>query len=29
MVFDKDLKKKLTWKEEKWYNNQDDINSSQ
>ena len=22
MVFDKDLKKKLTWKEEKWYNNQ-------
>ena len=22
MVFDKDLKKRLTWKEEKWYNNQ-------
>ena len=29
MVFDKDLKKRLTWKEEKWYNNQDDTNSSQ
>jgi len=29
MVFDKDLQKKLTWKEEKWYNNQDDTNSSQ
>ena len=28
MVFDKDLQKKLTWKEEKWYNNQDDTNSS-
>ena len=24
MVFDKDLQKRLTWKEEKWYNNQDD-----
>ena len=29
MIFDKDLKKRLTWKEEKWYNNQDDTNSSQ
>ena len=29
MIFDKDLKKRLTWKEEKWYNNQDDANSSQ
>jgi hypothetical protein len=29
MVFDKDLKKRLTWEEKKWYNNQDDINSSQ
>jgi hypothetical protein len=29
MVFDKNLKKRLTWKEEKWYNNQDDTNSSQ
>ena len=24
MVFDKDLQKRLTWKEESWYNNQDD-----
>jgi hypothetical protein len=24
MVFDKDLQKRLTWKEEKWYNNQGD-----
>ena len=24
MIFDKNLKKRLTWKEEKWYNNQDD-----
>jgi hypothetical protein len=22
MIFDKDLQKRLTWKEEKWYNNQ-------
>jgi hypothetical protein len=29
MVFDKQLQKKLTWEEEKWYNNQDDTNSSQ
>jgi hypothetical protein len=29
MIFDKELKKRLTWKEEKWYNNQDDTNSSQ
>jgi hypothetical protein len=24
MVFQKDLKERLTWKEEKWYNNQGD-----
>ena len=29
MIFDKDLKKRLTWKEEKWYNNQDDTISLQ
>jgi hypothetical protein len=29
MIFDKDLKKRLTWKEEKWHNNQEDANSSQ
>ena len=29
MVFDKELSKKLTWKEEKWYNTQDDTNSLQ
>jgi hypothetical protein len=29
MIFDKQLQKRLTWKEEKWYNNQDDANSSQ
>ena len=29
LVFDKDLQKRLTWKEEKWYNNQDDTESLQ
>ena len=29
MVFDKQLQKRLTWKEEKWYNTQDDTISSQ
>ena len=29
MVFDKQLKEKLTWKEEKWYNKQDDTESLQ
>jgi len=29
MVFDKELQKSLTWKEEKWYNNQDDTESLQ
>jgi hypothetical protein len=29
MIFDKDLKKRLTWKEEKWYNKQDDTESLQ
>jgi len=29
MIFDKELKKRLTWKEEKWYNNQDDTISLQ
>ena len=29
MVFDKELKKRLTWKEEKWYNKQDDTISLQ
>lgn len=29
MIFDKNLKKRLTWKEEKWYNNQDDTESLQ
>jgi len=29
MIFDKDLKKRLTWKEEKWYNRQDDTESLQ
>ena len=29
MVFDKDLQKRLTWKEESWYNNQDDTASLQ
>jgi hypothetical protein len=29
MVFDKKLKEQLTWKEEKWYNKQDDTESLQ
>jgi hypothetical protein len=29
MIFDKELEKRLTWKEEKWYNNQDDTISLQ
>ena len=29
MIFDKELKKRLTWKEEKWYNNKDDTESLQ
>jgi len=29
MVFDKELEKRLTWKEEKWYNKQDDTISLQ
>ena len=29
MIFDKKLKERLTWKEEKWYNNQDDTISLQ
>ena len=29
MVFDKELQKRLTWKEELWYNNQDDTISLQ
>lgn len=29
MIFDKELQKRLTWKEEKWYNNQDDTESLQ
>jgi hypothetical protein len=29
MIFDKELEKKLTWKEEKWYNNKDDTESLQ
>ena len=29
MVFDKDLQKRLTWKEHSWYNNQDDTESLQ
>ena len=29
MVFDKKLQKRLTWKEESWYNNQDDTESLQ
>ena len=28
MIFDKDLKKRLTWKEEKWYNNRGDTNQT-
>jgi hypothetical protein len=28
MIFDKKLKEKLTWKEEKWYNNQGDTNQT-
>ena len=28
MVFDKQLQKNLTWKEEKWYNNQGDTNQT-
>jgi hypothetical protein len=28
MVFDKQLQKSLTWKEEKWYNNQGDTNQT-
>ena len=27
LIFDKNLKKKLTWKEEKWYNKKDDTSS--
>jgi len=29
MVYDKELKKRLAWKEEKWYNNKDDTESLQ
>ncbi len=29
MIFDKELKERLTWKEEKWYNNKDDTESLQ
>ena len=29
MIFDKELEKRLTWKEEKWYNKQDDTISLQ
>ena len=29
MIFDKELKQRLTWKEEKWYNSKDDTESLQ